>query len=507
MSTQDMTAGGVEAGTSPAEPVRPMPRGVRRLAWALGVPIVVAMSLGSYLLSFTGLYWSFQVAAHFPAVFAGIAAVVLDLFISVCLLGDLLLKWAGLSSAVPATAAWLFTSLSVAANFYAGFAGYGTSLTVGGAPGWRDAGSFGVSARWVGGILHGSWPLMFVVVVEVGQMTVARWAKLRAPRDTKKRERVSRSRLMRWLMDPPGTLIMTRMRHMWLIVDEAEALELMRARKLAIGRLRDQYGRIWGVQVPLLWRFRSPLEKRWAVTTGRLDGGKAALSRVADNALRDLFSPTDQQSRTAGTAKPQATGSGSKARAAAAGPARTGTLSEAGTGQILEQGKQQPRTPEPSHPHISANLSDDTDTDTDTGQDTGEDTTASGWSAELEALYVEYAARLRGGDVAMEMTGTEIAKWLGRDPGHARNIRKSLRSRFSKETGVQFVLERGRVRRLEVPSVPAPGPRPDAEPGTEPGNGRPAPDNAQHNPGSGRTLASVPAIADAHPDGQRRAAP
>ncbi len=123
-----------------------------------------------------------------------------------------------------------------------------------------------------GKILHGAPPVVWVLVVAVGENLLRRMADL----DDERRIEALRKSL--WLLRPLGTWRIWRRMRIEQIATYRDALDKDAARAAVVGRLRLHHGRMWRGKAPLAERIALRLE-------GRDPGGVAAILRAhADTA-------------------------------------------------------------------------------------------------------------------------------------------------------------------------------------------------------------------------------
>ncbi|WP_106516746.1 DUF2637 domain-containing protein [Streptomyces himastatinicus] len=148
-----------------------------------------------------------QFAHAFPiAVDAGIIA-----FLAL----DLLLTWRRIPYPLLRYTAWGLTAATIAFNAVVS---------------WPDP---------VGVSMHGVIPVLFVIAVEAARHAVGRIAEIVADKH------IEGPPASRWFLNPVGTFILWRRQRLWGIRSWDQVIDLERERRIYIGKLRKDHGRLW----------------------------------------------------------------------------------------------------------------------------------------------------------------------------------------------------------------------------------------------------------------------
>ena len=105
-------------------------------------------------------------------------------------------------------------------------------------------------------IIHAAPPIVWALIVEVGQSTVRQMVGLNSP------VRVERMRASLWLLRPVPTFVIWRRMRVQQIPTYREAIDLEAATLAVRGRLRVVHGRRWRGQAPLAERLSLRLLRR-----------------------------------------------------------------------------------------------------------------------------------------------------------------------------------------------------------------------------------------------------
>lgn len=100
-----------------------------------------------------------------------------------------------------------------------------------------------------GAIIHGAGPLMWILVVEIGGLTVRRLVGLENPKP-----QIERLRLSLWFLRPVPTFRTWRKMRVQQIPTYKAALAQEHVRTTRMGQLRLDYGRMWRTRAPLAER-------------------------------------------------------------------------------------------------------------------------------------------------------------------------------------------------------------------------------------------------------------
>jgi len=204
--------GGPLAPTAPGDAPQPLTKTQKILTGiVVGAVLVIATLgfIGSYsAVTKLALKQDFGKFAHaFPiAVDAGIIA-----FLAL----DLLLTWRRIPYPLLRYTAWVLTAATIAFNAVVS---------------WPDP---------VGTGMHGVIPVLFVIAVEAARHAIGRIAEITADKH------IEGPNASRWLLNPIGTFILWRRQRLWAIRKWDTVLQLEQERRIYIGKLRKEYGRLW----------------------------------------------------------------------------------------------------------------------------------------------------------------------------------------------------------------------------------------------------------------------
>lgn len=173
-----------------------------------------------------------------------------------------------------------------------------------------------------GAIIHGAGPLMWILVVEIGGLTVRKLVGLEHAKP-----RIERMRVSLWALRPFGTFRLWRQMRIQQIQTYREAIDRDAARAVVVGRMRLHHGRFWRSKAPLAERIALRLQGRdvtgvsaeltaHQLTADLLRGGPTVAEQLAEvepvPAAQPASAPASQTAPAA-PAKPAATASRPKA--------------------------------------------------------------------------------------------------------------------------------------------------------------------------------------------------
>lgn len=108
-----------------------------------------------------------------------------------------------------------------------------------------------------GAVIHGAGPLMWILVVEIGGLTVRKLVGLE-----NEKPRIERVRMSLWILRPFGTWRLWRQMRIQQIGTYREAIDRDAARAVVVGRMRLHHGRMWRSKAPLAERIALRLQGR-----------------------------------------------------------------------------------------------------------------------------------------------------------------------------------------------------------------------------------------------------
>jgi hypothetical protein len=173
-----------------------------------------------------------------------------------------------------------------------------------------------------GAIIHGAGPMMWILVVEIGGLTVRKLVGLEHAKP-----RIERMRASLWLLRPFGTFRLWRQMRIQQIETYRAAIDRDAARAVVVGRMRLHHGRFWRSKAPLAERIALRLQGRdvtgvsaeltaHQLTADLLRGGPTVAEQLAEAetvpAAQTASAPASQ---TAAKAAPKASPSASRPKA------------------------------------------------------------------------------------------------------------------------------------------------------------------------------------------------
>lgn len=127
-------------------------------------------------------------------------------------------------------------------------------------------------------VIHGAGPLMWILVVEIGGLTVRRLVGLENAKP-----RIERLRLSLWFLRPVPTFLAWRRMRVHQIPTYLGALDRDAARRVVKGRMRLHYGRTWRTRAPLSERIALRLQGHGAEgVRGELSAHQSIAALLAD---------------------------------------------------------------------------------------------------------------------------------------------------------------------------------------------------------------------------------
>lgn len=189
-------------------------------------PVLYGVIFGAVLIAGIGFAGSYDAVSDLAREkgfgrFALVFPLGIDLGIFVLLALDLLLSWVRIPFPLLRHVAWLLTAATIAFNA---------------ASAWPDPLGIG---------MHGTIPILFVIVVEAARHAIARLAEVEADRH------MDRVRLSRWLLAPTSTFKLWRRMVLWELRSYEQAVGQEQDRVIYRARLRAKYGRGWRRKAPV----------------------------------------------------------------------------------------------------------------------------------------------------------------------------------------------------------------------------------------------------------------
>ncbi|MEU6400699.1 DUF2637 domain-containing protein [Streptomyces cinnamoneus] len=189
-------------------------------------PVLYGVIFGAVLIAGIGFAGSYDAVSDLAREkgfgrFALVFPLGIDLGIFVLLALDLLLSWVRIPFPLLRHVAWLLTTATIAFNA---------------ASAWPDPLGIG---------MHGTIPILFVIVVEAARHAIARLAEVEADRH------MDRVRLSRWLLAPTSTFKLWRRMVLWELRSYEQAVGQEQDRVIYRARLRAKYGRGWRRKAPV----------------------------------------------------------------------------------------------------------------------------------------------------------------------------------------------------------------------------------------------------------------
>jgi hypothetical protein len=228
----DGTLAPTAPGTPPTKTALNLTKPQKILIGIIGAGVLTIATLG-----FIGSYDAVTELArekHFGG-FARAFPVAVDAGIIAFLALDLLLTWLRMSFPVLRYGAWLLTAATIAFN---AATAYPDKLGMG---------------------MHGVIPLLFVIAVEAARHAVGRIADITADKH------MEGPPVSCWFLKPVGTFILWRRQRLWAIRKWDDVLSLERERRIFIGQLRKDFGRLG-------WRRKATADKLLVLRLATKDG-------------------------------------------------------------------------------------------------------------------------------------------------------------------------------------------------------------------------------------------
>ncbi|MFD5848384.1 DUF2637 domain-containing protein [Streptomyces chartreusis] len=183
--------------------------------WLVALALLGGIAIAG--IGFVGSYTAVTALARSKGFgdFSRVFTLGIDIGIGVFLAIDLLLTWLRMPYPVLRYGAWLLTGATIVFN---------ASVL------WPDP---------LGAAMHGVIPLLFIIAVEAGRHAVGRMAQIVADKH------IEGPNTSRWLLNPISTFILWRRQRLWAIRKWDTVLQLEQERRIYIGKLRKEHGRLW----------------------------------------------------------------------------------------------------------------------------------------------------------------------------------------------------------------------------------------------------------------------